>query len=287
MTTTAQKLRISLERILNKLTDLIDEIPIKYRQSSRGGVVIIAPKHYWSELNASQKSIQINLKRDYNKISELLSLFFQNGPQDLSYKFEQADKAVRRWIEFESGWFISTDKEKNKIKLREHFNELFELIDILDVHNTQSLILVPDTNSLIRNCDPNSYKNVISNEKFSFVLIPTVLKELDELKILHRNEKVRDKAKKAITRIKGWRNQGSLIDGVTVNKTITVQTIASEPDMTNTLSWLDKDNSDDRIVAKLLEIQIEFPASRVILVTGDINLQNKAEAAMIEFDEVN
>ncbi len=285
MNTTAKKIRSKLETIQSELIDLTSKVSIEYQDYSRSGIVGF-PSHYWSELSAPQKSLQINLKREYKLVSELLSLFFRNGPKDLNYKFEQADKVIRNWIEFESGWYITRNRLENEKKLKKHFGDLFELIDILDVHNSDDIILIPDTNSLIQSCDPIKYKNAVSNKEYVFLLIPTVLQELDELKILHRNENVRDKAKKAITRIKGWRNQGSLISGVTVNKTITVKTIANEPDMNNTLSWLDKDNSDDRIVAKVIEVQNEFPASRVVLVTGDINLQNKAEAALIEYSEI-
>lgn len=286
MNTTAKKVRSKLESIQNELIYLISSVEIYYRDYSGGGVVFISPNYHWKELNPSQKSTQINLKKEYELVSELLFLFFRNSTKQLIRKFEQADKVIRKWLEFESSWYLSSNKVKNENKLREHFSELFELIDILDVHNFNEIILIPDTNSLIKTCDPVEYKNAVSNGQYVFLLIPTVLQELDELKILHRNENVRDKAKKAITRIKGWRNQGSLISGVTVNKTITVKTIANEPDMGNTLSWLDKDNPDDRIVAKVIEVQNEFPASRVVLVTGDINLQNKAEAALIEYSEI-
>lgn len=286
MNTTAKKLRSKLESIQIELIDLINTIPIYYQDYSGDGIAVLAPKYHWEELNVSQKSAQIHLKKEYELVAELFSLFFRNSTKQLVRKFEKADKVIRKWIEFESSWHITSDIVKNEHKLREHFSELFELIDILDVHNSNEIILIPDTNSLIKTCDPVEYEIAASNGQFVFLLIPTVLQELDELKILHRNENVRDKAKKAITRIKGLRNQGSLISGVTVNKTITVKTTANEPDMGNTLSWLDKDNSDDRIVAKVIEVQNEFPASRVVLVTGDINLQNKAEAVLIEYSEI-
>ena len=118
------------------------------------------------------------------------------------------------------------------------------------------------------------------------MLLPTVLGELDKLKILHRNPDVRDKAKKIIRRIKGWRKQGSLVEGVKVDKTITVMVEFKEPDMANTLSWLDSENSDDRIIASVLSIQASFPTSKIMLATGDINLQNKADSAMIEIVEL-
>ncbi|MDB5978273.1 MAG: hypothetical protein JWR07_5033 [Nevskia sp.] len=122
---------------------------------------------------------------------------------------------------------------------------------------------------------------------FEFLLLPTVLKELDGLKMLHRNPEVRDKAKRAITRIKGWRAQGPLLEGVIADKTIRIRAVHNEPDVSKSISWLDPKNEDDRIIASILQIQAARPTARVLLVTGDINLQNKADAAMIEIAELD
>jgi len=107
------------------------------------------------------------------------------------------------------------------------------------------------------------------------------LGELDELKMLHRNPEVREKAQKVITRIKGWRAQGPLLEGVLVDKTIQVRAIHDEPNVANSLSWLDPSNKDDRIIATTLHIQSRAPSARIVLVTGDINLQNKSDAASV------
>lgn len=117
-----------------------------------------------------------------------------------------------------------------------------------------------------------------------------MLGELDELKIAHKNPAVREAAKRAITRIKGWRDQarragGTLNDGTVVDRSITVQSLHVEPDAKSSLSWLDASVPDDRIVAAVLAVAAEHPAARVVPVTGDVNLQNKADAAMVESAE--
>ena len=73
---------------------------------------------------------------------------------------------------------------------------------------------------------------------------------------------------------------------MTVSQTITVTAVAIEPDMQHTLTWLDKDNRDDRIIAAFLEVQSAYPTARVVLTTGDINLSNKADVARIETTEL-
>jgi len=88
-----------------------------------------------------------------------------------------------------------------------------------------------------------------------------------------------------ITRLKGLRRQGNMHEGVKVNKVITVKMSAHEPDFKKTLSWLDPTNKDDCIIAATLEVQREEPSSIVVLVTNDINHQNKAEMANLPFIE--
>jgi predicted ribonuclease YlaK len=48
---------------------------------------------------------------------------------------------------------------------------------------------------------------------------------------------------------------------------------------------LDKDNNDDRILASAIEIMRRHPRSPVVVVTRDINMQNKAGFAGVEFAE--
>ena len=56
--------------------------------------------------------------------------------------------------------------------------------------------------------------------------------------------------------------------------------------MEKSLSWLDPNVMDDRIIASALQIQVEHPAANILLVTGDINLQNKADVALIHRKEL-
>jgi predicted ribonuclease YlaK len=58
-----------------------------------------------------------------------------------------------------------------------------------------------------------------------------------------------------------------------------------EPDFAHTLPWLDPNVKDDRIVAGVVELIREHPHCAVVIVTRDVNLQNKAAFAEIEFIE--
>jgi len=280
-----QRIRNHVTDITESLCNLINEIPIK-RMKEVPGIAIIAPTHYFGNLSLGQENTQIKLKRKYETVAELLKLIFRNAPDGVAQKLDEADQSYRTWLELDPSWSLSTNPVSNVDKLKKASKEIESLIDILEVDENGQIILIPDTNSLLISSDPKNYEEISGSKTFVFLLLPTVLGELDGLKILHRNSDVREKAQKAIRRIKGWRKQGSLTEGVTVNKTITVMSEYREPDMDSTLSWLDDGNSDDRIIASVLSVQTTFPSSRLILVTGDINLQNKADSAMIEVGEL-
>jgi predicted ribonuclease YlaK len=56
-------------------------------------------------------------------------------------------------------------------------------------------------------------------------------------------------------------------------------------DPSEVLEWLDPTVMDDRILGATLRLQVEHPRSRVVLVTSDLNLQNKADAVGLPYAE--
>jgi predicted ribonuclease YlaK len=169
--------------------------------------------------------------------------------------------------------------------VREEVDKQIGLLNNLYGASFGGTIYVPDTNALLFNPQLENWR-FSESPKFVLVLTPTVLKELDELKVSHRNETVREKSEKLISRIKGYRARGRITEGVPLVKGISeILALAVEPNVTNSLPWLDAQNSDDRILVSTLEVMRQRPRSTVILVTRDINLQNKAEFARIPFAE--
>lgn len=189
------------------------------------------------------------------------------------------------WVQKESSWDVPESVEAAKAAFSQRIHAFVRLLHMLESHKQRRIVVVPDTNALISCSDFASYQIVAGQPEFTLVIMPTVLSELDQLKVTARDNGFREKVKSIITRIKGLRGQGSLIEGVIINRRVTVRMEAREPDFERTLSWLDSGNNDDRIVASILELQRQEPSAVVILSTGDINLQNKAEMAHIPFVE--
>jgi hypothetical protein len=276
------KLINSLDNISNSMLVLMDEIPLVYKQNkSIPGYTMIAPEFYW-ELDNTHVLKQMKLLNQYHIFIEVLRIYFQKAPVNLIRKFESANKNIRSSLDFNGE---NSDKGTTISNFKNKIDELNGFINILNSDSSEEIILVPDTNSLIREADPHKYVT-LHGHKFTFLLLPSVLSELDSLKMNFGRPELKEKAKKIIKRIKGWRKQGSLNQGVILHSTITVMTEFKEPNMSKTLSWLDSNTNDDRIIASIINLHIKEPSSRVVLVTGDINLQNKADAAFIEVAEL-
>lgn len=286
MPSTVAKLQNDLSDITDALSSLISELPVQNRNRYGSGLVIIGPNYYWGEPTPAQANRQLVIKRDYDEWYEVLRSVFRDPTNDVGRRISEAHRDLLRWVELSGNWTITADPANNVEALRRDAGKYYDVLAILEAGGAATEILIPDTNALVTEPDPERYRAVVAKEKFVFMLLPTVLGELDNLKNNHRNPEFREKVHKAITRIKGWREQGSLREGVTVNRNITVQAIAREPDIKSALSWLDFDNQDDRIIASVLEIQAASPTARVVLVTGDVNLANKADVARIETAEL-
>lgn len=280
------RLKSDLLDIVANLADLVENISIEYHDWSSTSVIIIAPSYSWGARSPDQNRAHIEIKQHYEEWFDIFQSVFRNPPAGLQETISETDQDFRQWIELGDNWNISYDRVANADHLRRSVEPFLEVLKIFDANGKREVIVLPDTNALVSQPDPNKYSAIANTNTFTFILLPTVLQELDQLKNLHRNPEYRQKVQRTIIRIKGWRNQGNLLKGVTVNKTITVKAPAREPDMANTLSWLDPINRDDRIIACLLEVQASNPDASLVLVTGDVNLSNKADLARLQTREL-
>jgi rRNA-processing protein FCF1 len=224
------------------------------------------------------------VREDLLRLDERLQVFLSNAPRDVKEELGEARAHLLEWVDLDLNWNLTDQKDEVERRVRGVFELFHRAVELLKEGPTETIV-VPDTNAIAAVPDPRRYEKIAASPTFKFALLPTVLGELDRLKVESRSNSFRNRVVAVIRRIKGWRVQGSLIAGVTVDKTITVFAVAAEPDISFSLSWLDRYNADDRIIASVLELQRRHTASLVILVTGDINLQNKAEAAGIPWSD--
>lgn len=236
----------------------------------------------WKPLSQEGTRAQSAALNRYQEFAALAIVLLSGQPQKVQAAFKESDRVVMGAIQQVGLPAGSTTQEILRDVHRALDRELSLIAALYDGSSTETIV-VPDTNALLYNPHIEDW-TFDDLPRFTIVLLPTVLAELDSLKVSHRNEQLRDKSEGLITRIKGYRTRGRLNDGVPLRKGVsTLQSWATEPSMDATLPWLVRDNADDRLLANFLEIMRHFPHSIVVLVTRDINLQNKAEFARVPF----
>ncbi len=242
------------------------------------------PDCAWNPLNEEGRRIQSRALEEYTTFYAILSSLVRNQPSQNIAELREQDSTIRDTIQ-------QSDMPWHD-RLQEHYDDFSEalnkeltLLEGLYDSSDGSVIYAPDTNALLFNPELEKWR-FKDSPRFIILLTPTVLSELDTLKVNHRVESVRKKAESLIRRIKGYRTRGRLTDGVPLVTNISqLITCVCEPDFDETLPWLDRTNNDDRIRAVFVEVMRQHPRSTVILVTRDINLQSKADFARLLFLE--
>lgn len=278
----------NLETRSEKLTNLIGRFCeesnlYKWTESDGPAVMISAEPYAFSELTPEGYLLQARLNVEFRKFAPLCQSIVSVGLQGDIDLMTVYIKTVESLIEQKRT--SHSNIEAVCYSAVESVDMMIELLLKLHDDFPGETVVVPDTNALIGNPAIVDW-SFEEFEKFRVVILPTVFSEIDHLKIAHENKAVREKAQSLIRRFKDYRNRGKLTEGVNLRKGVsTLQAIAIEPNMEETLPWLDPTNADDRILAGVLEVAKMRPHSNVVLITADLNMQNKAELADIPYLE--
>lgn len=274
----------NFEKMVDEINEILEEFLLKHSVLCKdtSGIFFGSGNHHYLELQEAGKQIQARLLEEYHPFNALLNILLRGLPKELN-QLKNAEKEVLRIINHQHTWHKTTQEalEKAKEKIQTQCN----LLNNLFAPDNGNTFFVPDTNALLHypQLEKWEFEGVAS---FTIVLTPTILSELDSLKINHRNEIVRNKAESLIRQIKEFRRRGNLKDGVPlVRGRSTILTLATEPNVKDSLDWLDPTNNDDRFLATIIEVMRKYPRSIVIAISRDINFQNKAEFARIPFAE--
>lgn len=285
-----QTISDNLEKMAKEIMSLFGEYMLKHssiepRNKFGNEIERINPygDHSYRELDAEGRRVQSVLLKDYGRFHSILESLLTGQLKEMQAKLLELHTIAVRTIEHEVTWCRDTREALNEVIVTiqdqlKLFKTIYEPVSAVPIY-------VPDTNSLMYNTMLETWQ-FSDAPRFKILLLPTILSELDALKVNHRNENVREKAEKLIHQIKDYRRRGKLSDGVPLIKDkVDVMAMAVEPNMQSTLPWLDATNMDDRFLGSVIEVMKEMPQTPVIIVTRDVNMQTKAEYAQIPFVE--
>jgi PIN domain len=251
------------------------------RRDNFGPVAFITAHPYrWPALSTEAKRTQSRLLDEYRRYSELLTILLQGHPdQALAQLREDIDFLVDL-IQRENSSLSTASKHVDKAAAAfgRHLKQLGDLYS-----GAGATIVVPDTNALYWNPALENWR-APDNKPFTVILTPTIVSEIDAHKSDSRNSSRRAKAERIVRQISEYRRRGRLVDGVTLVKGVSsISAIAVEPAMKSGPSWLDPSSPDDRFLASAIEIMRTNTRAPFVVVTRDINLQNKLEFARLPF----
>lgn len=158
--------------------------------------------------------------------------------------------------------------------------ELVERVLHAQVGNLGDTWLVPDTNALVA-CPRLSEWAGDGESPATVVLIPQVLRELDDMKQADHKPSLSASATTVLNQVEEFARRGDTFTSVPIAGSLRFREIAVDADAGRSLSWLRPGHADDQILASVLDLSWRFPNTRVVLVTRDRPLRNKARMARV------
>ena len=274
----------NLKEISVELKNGIENLLLNYTTIYRDSVFSTSGDHYWGSLSKEGLGVQSRILETYQQFSHLITFLMQKQSNETQGAYYAYDMKLRQIIgQNGSTWYGEPSVALSEMS--ETFEKLVGLLEDLQDPSDGKAVFVPDTNALMYNPELKNWR-FHDVRYFWIFLLPSVLSELDIIMVNNQNENMRKKAESLVNKIKACRSHGRLTEGVPlVEGKIDIVAGAVETDFENTLPWLNINNDDDRTLASFIEIIRLYPHSPVILVTCDINLQNKAEFARLQFEE--
>jgi rRNA-processing protein FCF1 len=282
----AKRLTDELEELRDAFIALISRSSIVNTDPNRGsgGYAVFVGFPLWGW--GPDEALLGDRTRLHERLEEWISLFMLLHRKALPETRTRIDAhlgLLRGWLTREgSDHSVPSTRDKAENEAAAAFRELARLVE-LGTHGPADTLVVPDTNALIRQPDVALHARSVGSPRCTIVMLTTVVAELDDLKDRGRTEDVRAKATAALRRLKGFRDRGDLRRGVTVEGQVQLRVEHREVQVREVLDWLDPTVPDDRILGGSLDLQARNPSATVVLVTSDMNLQNKAAAVGMPF----
>jgi hypothetical protein len=248
--------------------------------TSRVLTAAIGPEyHKWEPLSVEGEDICFDLGREYSRFCELAAALIPNRESKARGNFLGKAVHVDTFLNRTSDPAPHGDADHQARRACQMVREQAEILDRLPKRASKTLCLVPDTNSLIDVPSPHAWDFAFG--PVDMILFPTVLQELDDLKSRVASAPTAAAARKVIGWIRETTERGDAHRGVSILGDLRLRMVGAEPSRKGMPSWLQLDRNDDRLIASVLDISRSNLADRVVLVTGDLNVENKARFARI------
>lgn len=286
--TSLELLRAQAGEVRHAFDALLGHVQLRYddiNARSSGVFVMGWNPHRWGPPQDGAQRFFGEARKAWEPLRELAAQAIRRSAPERMRRLEDAEKLLRRIIEQTDTAAGAPGKSVDEIRQRvtKSLQQLVvALAELPSAHGDGGRLLVPDTNALLFKPDMATWQP--PDGAWTVVLVPQVLRELDELKM--RRGDVGEKAASVIRRVKEYARRGNTFEGVPVAGSLRLREVAVDPDMTDSLPWLRAGHGDDELLASVLELRCEDLNAVVALATRDRNLQNKARLARCPYLDV-
>lgn len=277
-----------LDLMERRYVEILERSETYYSNPNRngGGVFFVGAADYsWKPSTPQLEAARMGLLRDVRDWQLRFRLLFPHPTPEAAKRHQEAFTHLERWLLRKKGndHSLLADSRAMIPQLHQTFEVLRAAKELLPTDDYGVRLLI-DTNALIDNPDVAVYTSGVGT-RYRVHVPPVALGELDDLKRSGRTPELRDAAKRALRRLKGYRSNGNVLTGARVAGEVSVVFEAAEPRSDGLPTWLDLNVPDDRLVASALLLQSAHPGSRVAVVTSDLNLQTKLTSVGLPFLE--
>jgi len=233
--------------------------------------------HEWRMLGADEEPLRHRALEAFNSFQNELAGILGRRDRMRLHTLQYGAGEALELIEHRAQTKIATINDAKSLivdSIAESLDTLLRLDDPLE----NTVLVMPDASALIDFSNLDDYH--VGFPSVRLLMSPTVLGELDDLKRRRgKRDEVRTQAQEVIRRVAALGDQGDLFQGVKITDRIVLMTRSYEPRANTHSSWLDLNVADDRFIASALEVFWEHPKARVLTISGDFNVVNKARAA--------
>jgi len=281
-----ERLRSELDEIHTAYAEVLASSGIvSHLRPSRGNMIYVTTAPWgWTDSDAALEASRMDLLGRVRDWEPRFRLLFPHPTAAVSRRLDEHLGRLQHWLLRESNETVPQTIQQAVETIDASIVDLHALADLLPA-DPYSRRLIVDTNTLIDNPDLAAHVATLG-PRYMTHLLPTVLREIDDLKRGGKTQDLRDAARRAERRLKGLRTNGDVRAGVRVAGAVYAVFEHVEPRADRLPSWLDLTVPDDRIVASSLLLQSEHPGSAFYVATSDINLQTKLAAVGLPFIEL-
>ncbi|SDE81053.1 PIN domain-containing protein [Sporomusa acidovorans] len=250
---------VNIKKLMNKFMEFSNIVRWNYSKI----VVSGAGDYQWEVLNDNGREIQNQLRGHYAHLIKWIRFLTTDMASTQQRNLNVSIQTVQNLIE-QNGFLFKMDKDEQLNYAVKSMDLLFDLVSSAYEVTEDYCIMIPDSRTLLAN--PEFEKWTFEGiEKFKILLLPIIANELDKAPA---NDEIKNK-------ILDYTKRGNLLDGVKINEKNSIQ-FAGNLQIEKTLPWLNLNDHYDSIIAAYFEMVKTNPHTRVILVTKDANLAEKA-----------